>query len=64
MTERDLLRDRFSGMLETAQTAADEYHRLAGATPDPTTRSELQRLARDEYRHMDLAQRLLEIVEE
>jgi len=51
-------------MLETAETAADEYHRLAGAAPDPATRSELQRLARDQYRHMDLAQRLLEIVEE
>ncbi len=64
MTERELLRDRFCGMLETAQTAADEYDRLAEAAPDPTTRSELQRLARGQYRHVELAQRLLEIVEE
>ena len=64
MTERELLHDRFCGMLETAQTAADEYDRLAEVAPDPTTRSELQRLARGQYRHVELAQRLLEIVEE
>jgi rubrerythrin len=62
--ERAILRQRFSAMLEKVQAAAGEYDRLVESVRDDETRQELRRLARDERRHLELAERLLEIVNE
>jgi len=64
MPERAILRDHFSRMLQTAESVAAEYDRLAGSAASKAARSELERLAREEYRHVELTHRLLEIVEE
>jgi len=64
MPERALLRERFSGILDAARSAAQEYDRLAEAEQDPATRQQLERLARNQHRHVELTERLLEIVNE
>lgn len=64
MHERFVLREHFTGVLETAQSAAERYDRLAQAAEDPAAREKFQRFARDECRHVELAERLLEIVSE
>lgn len=64
MPERALLREDFNRMLQTAQTAAQEYEQLGQQAPDPQVQAQLQRLAREKHRHVELAQRLLEIVTE
>ncbi len=64
MPERAILRDRFSQMLQTAESAAAEYQRLSLDAPADDQRIELQRLAQRELRNVELTERLLEIVEE
>jgi rubrerythrin len=64
MPERALLREDFQRMLQTAQTAAQEYEQLGLQAVDPQMQEQFQRLAREKYRHVELAQRLLEIVTE
>jgi rubrerythrin len=64
MPDRAVLQEQFSQMLATAQAAAAEYHRLAAGADDAAKREKLQRLAREESRHVGLAERLLEIVNE
>ena len=63
MPERAILRDRFSQLRVTAESAAQEYERLAQTAPEGE-RTELERLARNERQNVVLAERLLEIVEE
>ena len=64
MPERAILREQFSAMLAKVRTAASQYDQLARSTEDPEARDQLQRLAREEYRHVQLTERLLEIVDE
>ncbi len=64
MPERALLRDRFNDILHTAEGVAAEYDRLAHVVDDPAKQTEFARLARGQRRHLELAERLLEIVEE
>jgi rubrerythrin len=64
MPERFVLRGHFTEMLQAARTAADKYDRLARTAESPAAREQLQRLARDESRHVELAERLLEILSE
>ena len=64
MPDRAILREHFAGMLEAAQTAASKYGRLAKTAEDPAMKGELLRLAGDEQRHVELAERLLDIVDE
>jgi rubrerythrin len=64
MPERSLLREHFSAMLAEVRTAASEYDRLARSAEDAHAREQLERLARDEHRHLELTERLLEIVDE
>jgi hypothetical protein len=59
MPERALLREDFQRMLQTAQTAAQEYQQLGLQAADPQVQERFQRLAREKYRHVELAQRLL-----
>jgi len=62
--ERAILRDHFSAMLEKVRTAAYEYERLIQATDDPAIRDKFERLACNQHRHVDLTERLLEILDE
>lgn len=64
MPERAILRDRFSQLRVTAESAAQEYERLAQTAGAEGERAELERLARNERQSVELAERLLEIVEE
>ncbi len=64
MPERAILRAHFSALLAQVRTTAGQYERLALSTDDPEARNHLQRLAREEQRHVMLTERLLEIVDE
>ena len=64
MFEHDVLRGHFEEMLQAAQAAAGKYESLARTAPDDAAREQLRRIARDEARHVALAERLLEIVGE
>ena len=64
MLERDLLREHVTQLQCKAMLAAGEYDRLAGTyISDGKAKDELQRLARDQYRHVELTERLLEILD-
>ena len=51
-------------MLDNVRAAAGEYEKLSLSADTAEQRTELQRLARDERRHVELTERLLEIVDE
>ena len=64
MLERQLLREHVTQLQCKALSAAAEYDRLAGTyISDGKAKDELQRLARDQYRHVELTERLLEILD-
>lgn len=63
MPERYLLREQFADLLVKAQLAAAEYEKLFQTAADPTTKDQLQFLARGQYRHVELSERLLEIID-
>lgn len=64
MLELAVLREHFEQMLQAAESAAGRYESLAAAADDETAREQFRRIARDEARHVGLAERLLEIVGE
>ena len=64
MPERVILREHFNEMLQTVSAAAGEYNQLASAATEPTHREQLARLTRDKSRHVELTERLLEILDE
>ena len=64
MLERTILREHFRGLLADARTAAGKYDELARSTEHAETRDQLERLAREQSRHIELTERLLEIVDE
>lgn len=64
MPERAMLREHFAQMRRAAEAAAGRYEHLAASAGDPDARRQLRRIARDESRHVELAERLLEIVSE
>ncbi len=64
MPERAILREHFNEMLQDVSAAADEYDQLAADVTDPDRRDQLRRLTRDKYRHVELTERLLEILDE
>ncbi len=59
-----MLRERFSAILAKVRSAAGEYDLLARSAEDAEPREQFQRLARDEQRHLELTERLLEIIDE
>jgi hypothetical protein len=61
---RSDLGQHFAEMHKTILAAAEEFARQARAAPDPGMRLHLQRLVREELRHAELVERLLEIVNE
>jgi rubrerythrin len=64
MLERSILRDHFDRIHATCQDAASAYETLAAEAGDDGARTELTRLSREQARHVELCQRLLEIVDE
>ncbi len=64
MPERAILREQFEQMLRTASAAVVEYDQLTESTADPLRRDRLIRLMRHKHRHVELAERLLEILDE
>ena len=64
MPERVILREHFNEMLQTVSAAADEYNQLASTATEPPRREQLRRLTRDKSRHVELTERLLEIIDE
>ena len=64
MPERVILREHFNEMLQTVSAAADEYDQLASAATEPSRQKQLRRLTLDKSRHVELTERLLEILDE
>jgi rubrerythrin len=63
MFDRTVLRERVEQMHEKVVSAAAEYTRLAGASQDQQAKDQFERMAREEHRHVELTQRLLEILD-
>ena len=63
MLEQALLRERFESLLKIEQEVQRAYEDLASLVDDPHGRQQIQQLARDKQRHIELTQRLLEMVE-
>lgn len=63
MLEQALLRERFESLLKIEQEVQRAYEDLASLVDDPQGRQQIQQLARDKQRHIELTQRLLEMVE-
>lgn len=64
MPERAILREHFAGLYTSAREAAEQYRSLADTAADPARKEQLERLARDGRRHIELAERLLDILSE
>jgi len=64
MPERAILRAHFAALGQVARDAAAEYDRLIASAGDDHTRGQLRQLARDEQRHLELTDRLMDIVDE
>ena len=62
MPERTILREMFHGLYASTREAEAHYRSLAGSATDPGRKE--QRLARDGERHVELTERLLEILSE
>ena len=63
MLEQSLLRDQFQALLTREKQVLDAYADLAARSEDPALKEQLLALQRDKQRHIQLAQRLLEIVD-
>jgi len=63
MYEQVELSERLQTLLAQEQRAEQEYGELAAATEDVSLREQIEQLRREKRRHVDLTQRLLEIVE-
>jgi len=64
MPERAILRELFHGLYVSTREAEAQYRSLARNATDPGRKEQLQRLARDGQRHVELTERLLEILSE
>jgi ferritin-like metal-binding protein YciE len=63
MLEEALLRDQFEAILDQERQVARAYADLLGKVDDPAVREQVEELLREKERHVELAERLLEIVE-
>jgi len=63
MFEQAILAEQFRALLAKEQQAARIYTDLEAKAPDPDFRREVGQLLREKQRHIELAQRLLEIVQ-
>ena len=60
--EQALLREQFQTLLTQEQQALQAYADLADKVTDPAVREHVEQLRRDKQRHVELTERLLEIM--
>jgi len=60
--EQAQLREQFESLLTQQKQALAAYAELAAKLDDPAMRGHLAQLQRDKQRHIELTERLLEIV--
>ncbi|MCD6364447.1 MAG: hypothetical protein J7M14_01090 [Planctomycetes bacterium] len=63
MFEEAILAEQFEDLLAQTRRAEQMYTALADSVKDPVLRKQISRLCADKHRHVQLAQRLLEIVD-
>jgi len=63
MFEEAQLAEQFNALLDQQQQAADCYAAVAAKTDDPLMRRQVEQVQREKHRHIQLIQRLLEIVD-
>jgi hypothetical protein len=63
MLEQFLLRDQFKTLQESQREVLGRYE-TAALHADPAAKADLDQLCREKRRHIELTERLLEIVEE
>jgi len=61
--QHEMIAEEFRELLEQSHAVADRYMTLAAEAQDPELQARLQEVCRDKLRHIDLVQRLLEIVD-
>ncbi|MBS3734578.1 MAG: hypothetical protein KGY99_06580 [Phycisphaerae bacterium] len=62
MYEQAVLAERFESLLSDARSAEQIYARMASHIDDPQLREQVEQLHREKRRHVELTERLLEIV--
>jgi len=62
MLEQATLREQFQTLLSQEQQALEAYADLVAKVTDPAVRQQVEQLHRDKQRHVELTERLLEIV--
>ncbi len=63
MLEQEMLREQFQALLQREQEAAKAYADLLAKAADASTRQQVEQLYIGKQRHVQLAERLLEIVD-
>lgn len=61
--EHAMLAEQFQILLDQERQAEKLYTDLAGQVTDPADRQEIQQISREKGRHVQLVNRLLEIVD-
>lgn len=62
MLEQAVLREQFQMLLSQEQQALQAYADLVTKVDDPAIREQVEQLRREKQRHVELTERLLEIV--
>ncbi|MGB2820240.1 MAG: hypothetical protein WBF17_04620 [Phycisphaerae bacterium] len=62
MLEQAVLREQFQMLLSQEQQALQAYADLVAKVDDPAIREQVEQLRREKQRHVELTERLLEIV--
>jgi len=62
MFEESLLAEQFQKLLDREREAAEVYADLATRLTDPALREQVAQIYREKQRHIELTERLLEIV--
>jgi len=63
MLEQALLREQFETLLSQEREILRAYSELLARVSDPTLREQVEQLHHDKLRHVELTERLLEIVD-
>lgn len=63
MLDNEILRERFEDLLNQQRQSVGVYASLASGLTDPKARAEAEQIHRDKKRHIELTERLLEIVD-
>ncbi len=62
MFEQDWMREEFAEVVELKRAAADRLAKILARVEDPALRTQLNELHSQAVRHVELAERLVEIV--